>query len=116
MVAIATPCPTPVLRPTTPVARRSEPVIAAPAGRPPLAVVALLALLALVAVGYLALSSPVGEPGSLPAGPSESVVAELGDSMWSLAVEHAPAGQAAGYVEAMVVANGNRRTNVTDDQ
>jgi hypothetical protein len=63
---------------------------------------ALLALAVVLAAGYLVLT-PTVAPGSATAG--THVVAE-GDTMWSIAVEHAPAGEAAGYVERLVAANG----------
>lgn len=62
---------------------------------------ALLALAVVLALGYLA-STPTAAPGASAAG--THVVAE-GETMWSIAVEHAPAGEAAGYVERLVAAN-----------
>lgn len=74
------------------------------AGRPLASVVAtaLLALAVLLAGAYL-VQTPTVTPGTATAG--THVVAE-GDTMWSIAVEHAPAGEAAGYVERLVAANG----------
>lgn len=63
---------------------------------------ALLALAVLLAVGYL-VTTPLVAPGNATAG--THLVAD-GETMWSIAVEHAPAGQAAGYVEQLVAANG----------
>lgn len=37
-----------------------------------------------------------------------------GDSMWSIAVEHAPAGGAGGYVERLIEANGTARVSAGD--
>lgn len=37
-----------------------------------------------------------------------------GESMWSIAVEHAPAGGAGGYVERLVEANGTARVSAGD--
>lgn len=62
----------------------------------------LLALAVLLAAGYLA-RTPAVTPGAAPAA---TYVAAEGDTMWSIAVEHAPAGEAAGYVEQLVAANG----------
>lgn len=62
---------------------------------------ALLAMAVLLAVGYL-VSTPTSMPAASVAG--THVVAE-GETMWSIAVEHAPAGEAAGYVERLVAAN-----------
>lgn len=63
---------------------------------------ALLALAVVLAVGYLA-TTPTSSPAAGVAG--THVVAE-GETMWSIAVAHAPAGEAAGYVERLVDANG----------
>lgn len=62
----------------------------------------LLALAVLLAGAYLVLT-PTVAPGTATAG--THVVAE-GETMWSIAVELAPAGEAAGYVERLVAANG----------
>jgi len=75
--------------------------------RPPVRLVltGLVGLAVLLAVAALALS-----PAPTPAGataPSSSYVAAAGDTMWSIAVAHAPAGEAATYVEALVAANGS---------
>lgn len=73
-------------------------------GRPLGSVVAtaLLVLGVVLALAYL-VTTPDAAPGSGTAG--THVVAD-GETMWSIAVEHAPAGQAAGYVERLVAANG----------
>jgi LysM repeat protein len=63
---------------------------------------AVLALAVLLAGAYL-VRTPMVAPGAAVAG--THVVAE-GETMWSIAVRHAPAGQAAGYVERLVAANG----------
>lgn len=75
------------------------------AGRPLASFVAtaILALAVLLAGAYLVLT-PTVAPGAAFAG--VHVVAE-GETMWSIAVEHAPAGEAAGYVERLVAANGS---------
>ncbi len=64
---------------------------------------ALLLLAVLGAVGYL-VTTPTVAPGTATAG--THLVAD-GETMWSIAVEHAPAGAAAGYVERLVAANGS---------
>ena len=61
-----------------------------------------LALAVVLALGYL-VATPIAAPGTATAG--THVVAD-GETMWSIAVEHAPAGEAAGYVEQLVAANG----------
>lgn len=63
---------------------------------------ALLALAVVLAAAYLA-TTPTTSPGAGVAG--THVVAE-GETMWSIAVANAPAGEAAGYVERLVEANG----------
>ena len=69
-----------------------------------------LVLLAVLAVGVVAglahLIRTPGVVGTPPAVTTTHVVAE-GESLWSLAVDHAPAGEAAGYVERLVAANGS---------
>lgn len=120
MVAIAT-LPRTVASPTTApsrVRRPSAPHGPARAGRPALALVppaargtswtlprlagaAVLALVLLLAGAYLVRTpdvAPVAEPATHVAGE--------GETMWSIAVANAPAGEAAGYVEQLVAANG----------
>ena len=63
---------------------------------------ALLALAVLFAGAYL-VRTPTVAPGAATAG--THIVAE-GETMWSIAVEQAPGGEAAGYVERLVAANG----------
>ncbi|MCO8126890.1 hypothetical protein NHL50_06695 [Acidimicrobiia bacterium EGI L10123] len=63
---------------------------------------ALLALAVVLAVGYLA-TTPTTSPA---AGLDGTHVVAEGDSMWSVAVAHAPAGEAAAYVERLVDLNG----------
>lgn len=115
MVAIAT-LPRTVASPTTPARARRHPLPAGEPGRPGLALVpppagaqrsvaglvagALLALAVVLAGAYLVRTPPVA-----PAAEVTHVVAE-GETMWSIAVAHAPAGEAAGYVERLVAANG----------
>jgi len=84
--------------------RRTTPVRAA--GRPlrSLVVAAALALAVVLALAYLVTTPAVGTGTVTPA--TGTYVAAPGDSMWSIAVEHAPAGEAAGYVEELVAANG----------
>ncbi|HEU5084366.1 MAG TPA: LysM domain-containing protein [Acidimicrobiales bacterium] len=65
---------------------------------------AALALAVVLAVAYLVATPAVGTGTVAPA--TGSHVAEAGDTMWSIAVEHAPAGEAAGYVEQLVAENG----------
>ncbi len=95
----------PALRLVPPSGRSSAPTVA---GRSLGAVVAavLLAVVVLAAVGYLVRTPAVGTgtAGLAPAA-TPHVVAE-GETMWSIAVEHAPAGEAAVYVERLVAANG----------
>lgn len=114
MVAIAT-LPRTLTRPAAAAPDRRLPV-AGRSGRPRLALVpaptrgrslvglvagALLALAVVVAGAYL-IRTPTVSPGSSGA---THVVAE-GETMWSIAVAHAPAGEAATYVERLVDANG----------
>jgi LysM repeat protein len=91
-------------RPSLTVVPHHRPAARTVAGRSVASVVgaAFLALAVLVAVAYLA-STPASAPGASLAG--THVVAE-GETMWSIAVEQAPAGEAAGYVERLVAANG----------
>lgn len=101
MVAIALPTTTS----TTPL-RFRRPLEAAGAGagrrRRSSVVTAVIVTAALVvALGYLA-STPVPTPGQA----ATTHVAAEGETMWSIAVAHAPAGEAATYVEALVAANG----------
>jgi hypothetical protein len=116
MVAIAT-LPRTVASPTTPFPARRPPVgDPGRAARPALTLVpahvghrrrvvgllvgALLALAVVLAAGYLVRTPPTAAPAT-----TTHVVAE-GESLWSIAVAHAPAGEAAGYVEQLVAANG----------
>jgi len=64
---------------------------------------AVLALAVVLAGAYLA-RTPEPAPGR--AATTTTYVAAEGDTMWSIAVAHAPAGEAATYVEALVDANG----------
>jgi len=125
MVAIAT-LPRTVASPTTTApgrVRRPSPAGPGRAGRPALALVpphargaarrgrpagrlvaaAALALAVLLAGAYL-----VRTPTVAPSAPATHVVAE-GETLWSIAVATAPAGEAAGYVERLVEANGTAR-------
>lgn len=66
-------------------------------------VVTLVLALAVLLAGAYLVRTPTVSPGAAVAG--THVVVE-GETMWSIAVEHAPAGEAAGYVERLVAANG----------
>lgn len=113
MVAITTPSPIrPLARPTGGRSLHAVPdasnAAQSPAGWPLARFVGLVALVLVVvaALGYLATSTPttpgtVGAPATLEA----HVVAE-GETMWSIAQDVAPAGEAATYVERLVSANG----------
>ena len=71
----------------------------------PLGAAALVLVLA-IAVGYL-LSAPAVEPtGGAPVQDTVHVVGS-GETMWSIAGEVAPAGEAAAYVERLVEVNGS---------
>ena len=75
------------------------------AGRSPGSLVAtVLLVLAVVLPGAYLVLTPTVAPGAAAVG--THVVAE-GETMWSIAVEHAPAGEASGYVERLVAANGS---------
>ena len=99
----------------------------APSGRPDLQVVparqcarpgtgvvgrmvlaALLAVVGVVAVAHLVLADPLPEAGAIPVTDGGHVVAP-GETMWSIATEVAPAGEAAAYVERLVEVNGSAR-------
>lgn len=107
MVAIAS-LPTTVTprRPALTVVPSRRPSAPRAAGQPlrSRCLAAALALAAVLALAYLVATPAVGTGTAAPA--AGSLVAEPGDTMWSIAVEHAPAGEAAGYVEELVAANG----------
>ena len=63
------------------------------------------ALVVVAAALYLVQASPAAAPGEVPASGATHVV-EPGDTMWSVATEVAPAGEAAAYVERLVELNG----------
>ena len=63
------------------------------------------ALVVVVAALYLVQAGPTAAPGQVPASDATHVV-EAGDTMWSVAMEVAPAGEAATYVERLVELNG----------
>ena len=65
--------------------------------------VALLVVFA--AVLYLLQAPPTATAGQIPVSDATHVVAD-GDTMWSIAVDVAPAGEAAAYVERLVEVNG----------
>lgn len=58
-----------------------------------------------VALGYLALSPVPGDPTDVDVSDT-AYVARPGDSMWSIALDVAPAGTASAYVERLVAVNG----------
>lgn len=91
------PSPDPSPDPSTP---SSRPLVAT--GR--VAATVVLAVAVLLAVVHLVVTPPVGAADA-PAVSGHHVVTE-GDTMWSIAVEHARAGEAAGYVERLVAVNG----------
>lgn len=66
----------------------------------------VLVAVALLAATYLATRPPMST--GAPAIAGSHVVAE-GETMWSIAVDNAPAGEAAGYVEQLVAVNGDAR-------
>ena len=65
----------------------------------------LVAAAALALAVLLAGASLVRTPTVAPSAPATHVVAE-GETLWSIAVSTAPAGEAAGYVERLVEATG----------
>lgn len=71
--------------------------------RPALAL--LLAVVAFLGVAGLVMSEPLAEPGTIAVSEATHLVVE-GDTMWSIALDVAPAGQAAAYVERLVEVNG----------
>jgi hypothetical protein len=73
--------------------------------RGPLTVAALVLVLA-VAVGYLLATPAVGAPGAIAVQDGAHVVSE-GETMWSIAHDVAPAGEAGTYVERLVEVNGS---------
>lgn len=78
------------------------------AGRPVGAVVATALLVLAVALAGASLArTPAPTPGAGGAATTH-VVAE-GETLWSIAVAHAPAGEAATYVERLADANGTAR-------
>ena len=108
--AIAVPSP----RRTSPSPTRRAPLRSVPAAAPrrQLAGIgrgvswALVALVAVVAAAYLALAAPAPVVEGIPVQEATHVV-QPGDSMWSVANEVAPAGEAAAYVERLVEVNGS---------
>ena len=73
------------------------------AGRTLLAV--LVSLVVVAAVAHLVLADPLPAAGEIPVQEAGHVVAP-GGTMWSIATEVAPAGEAATYVERLVAATG----------
>lgn len=79
--------------------------VAAPR-RPLDRLLAVLAAVVLVgAAGYLLFSPTLAAPGTIPVAEA-GYVAEAGDTMWSIAQDLAPAGEASSYVERLVAVNG----------
>lgn len=76
-------------------------------GRIQAVLVGLVVGAVLVAAAFLATSPPLTASGA-PATAGTHVAAE-GESMWSIARAHAPAGEAAGYVERLAEANGSAK-------
>lgn len=112
MVAITTPTPIRVPAPR-PRALHLVDGPAADARRPLRVLVALVAAIAvLLAVAYLVTSTPT-TPGATgtPATLDAHVVSE-GETLWSIAQEIAPAGEAATYVERLADANGGATVTV----
>lgn len=72
--------------------------------RPPLLVM-LLAVVAFLGVAGLLMIEPLAEPGTVAVAEATHQVAE-GETMWSIALDIAPAGQASTYVERLVQVNG----------
>ena len=109
MVAITTPPAVHRPRPTAAPRLRvvaGRPVAGTrPAGRIALAAV-LLAVLAVAAL-YLVQADPVPAAGTVPVLDTHTV--GPGETMWSIAGEVAPAGEAAAYVERLVDVNGTAR-------
>ena len=107
MVAIAS-LPTTVSprRPALTVVPPRQPSVPRTAGRPlrSRCLAAALAVAVALAVAYLVATPAVGTGTVTPVAGRH--LAQPGDTMWSIAVEHAPAGEAAGYVEQLVAANG----------
>lgn len=66
---------------------------------------ALAALVVVVSAAYLVQAGPTLAAGELPLLETTHVVVP-GETMWSIATEVAPAGEAATYVERLVAANG----------
>ncbi len=101
--------PAPSIRPSRSRALHAVPerTVVAQSGRA-LRHLGLLALLAVVvlAVGYLA-STTATPPGAVASVATlEAHVVAEGETMWSIAQDIAPAGEAATYVERLVEANG----------
>jgi LysM repeat protein len=66
---------------------------------------AMAALVVFVSAAYLVQAGPTAAAGELPVLERTHVVAQ-GETMWSIARDVAPAGEAATYVERLVAANG----------
>lgn len=68
-------------------------------------VAAVAVLVVVLSAAYLVQAGPTPAAGEIPLLESTHVVAP-GETMWSIASEVAPAGEAATYVERLVAANG----------
>ncbi len=64
-----------------------------------------LAVVAILATVSLMLTEPLADPGTIRVADATHVVTD-GETMWSIALDVAPAGEAAGYVERLVAVNG----------
>lgn len=84
--------------------RPAAAVVRVGAVRPPLLVL-FLAVVAFLGVAGLMMVEPLAEPGTIPVSQTTHQVAE-GETMWSIALDIAPAGQASTYVERLVEVNG----------
>lgn len=84
---------------------RSVPPLARPRAGVSWVVAAVAVLVVVLSAAYLVQAGPAPAAGEIPLLESTHVVAP-GESMWSIASEVAPAGEAATYVERLVAANG----------
>lgn len=66
----------------------------------------VLAAVVLAAAGFLVTAGPEPVGAGVPVSSAGHVVAD-GETMWSIAVDAAAAGEAAGYVERLVAVNGS---------
>ena len=106
MVAITT-APS-IARPSGPGLRLVDPRSAVGTSWARLAAVVLAVVVVGLAATYLVRAEPAPAPGSVALLEATHAVAE-GETMWSIAEEVAPAGEAATYVERLVEVNGTAR-------